>query len=282
MIVFCFSLDMDPFDLEEMFQRINECLKDFNQSEAWNVRKIEAQEMVVIQKVDEVGAKGRGHQRQSEIEVDVKVKLDPMSDLKDINDEKVLATIMEGLEENHASTVFKEINPELDPDSDSNESSYHSNVLSEESLTSRCSKRKPTPRMYKAQISSKKKVKVESKQQKKTSEDKDIDEDFDFDAAVRGEKTSKNGRPAHCPWCPKIFKNLDGVKKHSRLMHADKAIFCDLCPMRFKSKKTYDCHRDRIHNDGRGEHVCHHCGMRFHFADSMKRHQQSEHSKIDN
>jgi len=81
---------MDPFNLEQVFRRIDECLTKFHQSHTWNAVKVPAQEMVVIHKV--VGKKDKQEEKEPLVKAEVKLEqIDFSSGLSNIvNSEDVM------------------------------------------------------------------------------------------------------------------------------------------------------------------------------------------------
>ena len=63
---------MDPFSLQEVYRRINECLTMFHQSQSWNAVKVPAQEMVIIHKV--VGKKASQKEKETLVKAEVKLE----------------------------------------------------------------------------------------------------------------------------------------------------------------------------------------------------------------
>ena len=67
---------MDPFSLQEVYRRINECLTMFHQSQSWSAVKVPAQEMVIIHKV--VGQNGPQKEKEPRKEKEPQKEKEPL------------------------------------------------------------------------------------------------------------------------------------------------------------------------------------------------------------
>ena len=93
---------MDPFSLQEVYRRINECLTMFHQSQSWSAVKVPAQEMVIIHKV--VGQKGPQKEKEPRKEKQPLVIHEIAS--KEIRKEKLPVRVEVKLEQFHWSSAL--------------------------------------------------------------------------------------------------------------------------------------------------------------------------------
>ena len=74
-----------------------------------------------------------------------------------------------------------------------------------------------------------------------------------------------------CSICPKSFKTLTELKKHTLSEHTDRPFPCPQCPHKAKTQDKLDRHMLR-HSVTRESFQCSHCDKKFAFKNSLKKH----------
>ena len=86
-----------------------------------------------------------------------------------------------------------------------------------------------------------------------------------------------------CPVCPVEYKSHNSAVKHYTKYHHDPVnVSCQHCPLVFKYKVDLDAHCDFVHNDGSGKHVCTKCGIIFQILSNLRRHEKQKHVGLAN
>ena len=81
-----------------------------------------------------------------------------------------------------------------------------------------------------------------------------------------------------CPLCHATFDKTRLALSHYRRVHKKALHPCESCPGEYNDLQELRNHVDLQHNDGQGQLVCQECGMRFHYASSIKKHVKRAHS----
>ena len=315
-IMFLFDLQMENFNLHQIFTKVTTFLELNKQNHTWQAQKDETLEIVVIHKkihdhipeelkkdlsqeifsntspcLNSHNSNGVDHVDKSLVPI---LKYDPL-------DDDYLCTVKQ--EDENGFITFVADSPLQDQEDDGvdvhDEILQHDMVFYDDGMPlKKQSKKKVKPPCNEPLLKKTAKVGGRDKKtsvQKKTSGNKRkpaVSCITEGDSEVKKPKSRSSNFPImrkddqgmyKCPECPVEYTCHSNVMKHYTKYHHDPVnVSCQHCPLVFKYKVSLDAHCDFVHNDGSGKHVCTKCGMIYQMLSNLRRHEKQKHMGLVN